>query len=166
MFGRTFALTHRLWVPALLALLVATAAARAHRLEADYRVLPDGRIQLESWFDLTGEAPKGASVQIYGPGNQLLEKGQLDDKGIFVVSLSGPGPFRAVVDAGNGHRKELVLAGTRDPSLAPQIDRSTRLAVKDVLAGVGFLLAVAAFVLSVRNARQLRNMTSAQARPQ
>jgi hypothetical protein len=30
--------------------------------------------------------------------------------------------------------------------------------VKDVLVGVGFLLAVAAFVLSLRNARQLREL--------
>jgi hypothetical protein len=36
------------------------------------------------------------------------------------------------------------------------VDRSSRVTAKDVLVGISFLLAAAAFVLSVRNARQLK----------
>jgi hypothetical protein len=37
--------------------------------------------------------------------------------------------------------------------------------LKDVLVGVGFLLALGAFVLSVRNARQLRRLRQSKEEP-
>ena len=43
----------------------------------------------------------------------------------------------------------------------PRADRSSQVSIKDVLVGVGFLLSVAAFVLSLRNARQLRTLREA-----
>jgi hypothetical protein len=67
-----------------------------------------------------------------------------------------------VISAGAGHRKELEIAAVNlEPSAEPPpIDRSARVSVKDVLVGVGFLLALAAFVLSLWNARQLRRFRS------
>ena len=47
---------------ALAAALLAAGAAHAHRLEAEYRVLPDHKVQVESWFDLGGDSPRGARV--------------------------------------------------------------------------------------------------------
>ncbi|HJT78567.1 MAG TPA: hypothetical protein VJ739_15285, partial [Gemmataceae bacterium] len=98
----------------------------------------------------------------------------------FVFTYGEPEALKVVVDA-VGHRKELDIAerelaqseapataaksrgapastapGSVDPK--PFADRSPRVSVKDVLIGVGFLLAVAAFVLSLRNARQLREL--------
>jgi hypothetical protein len=164
---------------ALAATLGAAGDARAHRLEADYRVLPGRRVQIESWFDLTGESPKGAAVQVYRPAGQLLTKGRLSDKGVFVFSYTQAERLRIVVSAGAGHRKELEIpeaelargatdsqaqetsaasAEQLDPDPVPLVDRSTRVSLKDVLMGIGFLLALAAFALSVRNARRLNEL--------
>jgi hypothetical protein len=164
---------------ALAATLAAAGDARAHRLEADYRVLPGRRIQIESWFDLTGESPRGAAVRVYRPAGQLLTEGRLSDKGVFVFSYIQPERLRIVVSAGAGHRKELEIPEAElargamdsqaqvnyaasveqvDTDPAPLADRSTRVSLKDVLMGVGFLLALAAFALSVRNARRLNEL--------
>jgi hypothetical protein len=40
----------------------------------------------------------------------------------------------------------------------PPADRGARVSVEDVLTGVGFLLALAAFGLSLRNARHIREL--------
>jgi hypothetical protein len=169
---------------ALAATLGAAGDARAHRLEADYRVLPGRRIQIESWFDLTGESPKGAAVQVYRPAGQLLTEGRLSEKGVFVFSYTQAERLKVVVSAGAGHRKELEIpeaelargamasrdqvnatprAEQPDPDPMPLADRSTRVSLKDVLMGVGFLLALAAFALSVRNARRLEELKRARA---
>jgi hypothetical protein len=78
-----------------------------------------------------------------------------------------------VVSAGDGHLKEFTIpvadldhssdnaafpkeGASADPG--PFADRSSRVTVKDVLVGVGFLMALAAFVLSLRHGRQLREL--------
>jgi len=166
-----------------LAILGLCSPARAHRLEADYRVLPGHKIAVESWFDLTGQSPVGARVSVYRQsGGAAVAEGNLDQKGLFVFSYSQSEPLRVVVSAGGGHRKELEIpaaalnvmdasatekrSGTQAlPSSqiandvpAPFADRGTRISVKDVLLGVAFLLAVAAFGLALGNARKLREL--------
>ncbi len=164
-------------VLAVLSGLAAPGAARAHRLEAEYRVLPDGRVQVESWFDLTGDSPEGAAVQVFRDGGELLTEGKLDAKGLFTFRPRSAEALRVVVSAGPGHRKELQITSAdldRPPRPAPSTnsaqersapseapafaDRRPRVTGKDVLTGLGFLLALAAFVLSLRNARTLREM--------
>jgi cobalt/nickel transport system permease protein len=164
-------------VLAVLAGLAAPSAARAHRLDAEYRVLPDGRVRVESWFDLTGDSPEGAAVQVFRGDGQLVTEGKVDAQGLFTFHPGGSGPLRVVVSAGAGHRKELQITSAgleRPPQSAPSTetaqerslpseaptfaDRSPRVTGKDVLAGIGFLLALAAFVMSLRNARALREM--------
>jgi hypothetical protein len=158
------------------ALLAWTPTVHAHRLEADYHVLPDQHVQIESWFDLTGESPRGAKVQVLRASGTLLTEGVLDGKGLFVFPYREAENLKVIVSAGGGHRKELDIpavelrprattappetTGVNPVAPAPQplADRSTRITVQDVLTGVGFVLAVAAFVLSLRNARQLRDL--------
>jgi nickel transport protein len=168
---------------ALLALLPATSTADAHRLEADYRVLPERRVQVESWFD-QGGVPRGAKVQVYRPDGGVLAEGVLNDEGLFVFSYSQVEPLKVVIAAGAGHRKAIYIlqadlarglqpdtalpvspSEAEQPSahLVPLVDRSSRIEVKDVLVGIGFVLALAAFVLSVRNARRLRLLESVNA---
>lgn len=150
-------------------------AAQAHRLEADYRILPGGRVQVESWFDLTGESPNGATVQVYRRGNELLTEGKLDAKGLFSFHVDTTEALRVIVSAGAGHLKEFIVpeadlrratgqAAAPAGEEAPFADRAPRVTIKDVLTGVGFLLALAAFVLSVRNARALANMKRGERR--
>jgi len=159
------------------------AQAQAHRLEADYRVLPGHKIAVETWFDLTGESPVGARVSVYHQaGGAVLAEGNLDDKGLFVFSYSQSEPLRIVVAAAGGHRKELEIPAAEltvgsagvtearrdtpsspssqdgDEASKPFADRSTKVSVKDVLLGLAFLLAVAALGLALGNARQLREL--------
>jgi hypothetical protein len=49
-----------------------------------------------------------------------------------------------------------VPANEVSPFPAPLAERDSGIPVKDVLIGVSFLLAVAAFALSLRNAKKLR----------
>lgn len=165
---------------ALLVGLLASDRAYAHRLEAECWVLAGGQVKVESWFDLTGESPKGARVRVFRANGGLLTEGRLDRDGCFQFSYSQAEPLRVVVSAGAGHQKELeisadALAGGLTsgepatpptapgkvplPAPIPVADRSSRVALKDVLTGVGLVLAVAAFVLSLRNARHLRELT-------
>lgn len=180
MRGRSPALTVLLL--ALLTIPITAKDARAHRLDAQAFLLPDHQVQIQSWFD-NGNVPRGAKVQVFQAKGQLLAEGQLDEKGYFVFSFAAAEPLRVVVSAGAGHRKELTLAavdlepivgaGVQAPADSPTKDQATstpvplpdrspeaaiRDRVKDVLIGVGFLLALAAFFLSLRNARQLRSL--------
>jgi nickel transport protein len=158
----------------LLALLLAPRPARAHRLEAECHVLPDHKVQVEAWFDLGG-VPKGAEVRVLRAGGQVLTEGRLDSQGLFIFPYAEAEPLKVVVSAGEGHRREVEIpaedlqqanpdqpppeAVGEKPTLAvPLSDHTSRVSIKDMLIGVGFLLALAAFVLSLRNARQLREL--------
>ena len=64
MYGRFGSLTFSIvfaWM------LTTPGLAYAHRLEADYRVLPGGQVEVEAWFDLTRDSPRGARVQVLRP---------------------------------------------------------------------------------------------------
>jgi hypothetical protein len=135
-------------------------------------VLPDRRVQIESWFDLTGDSPKGARVRVFRPDQSLLTEGKLDENGVFIFRYDRVEPLKVVVSAGDGHRAELTIPaskleqGPTEPvpdssgaeTAAPFADRSSRLSIKDVLIGLGFLLGLAAFLISLRNARLLREL--------
>ncbi len=146
--------------------------ASAHLLKAEFRVLPGRRVQVESWFDITGDAPKGAKVEVFRADGQSLAQGTLDRNGIYVFAYEKAEPLRVVVTAGPQHAAELSIPEARlaegdtleppaEPAPTapvPMVDRTSSVTVKDVMVGVAFLLALAAFVLSVRNARQLRDL--------
>jgi hypothetical protein len=154
MCHRSTALTPLALLVSLLASLAVVGNAHAHRLDADatVRVI---KWQIDSWFS-DGSPPKGATVQVYRVANgQLLTEGHLDDQGSFMF-LAELEPLRVVVDADEGHHKELTLDLTQP---IPVPERKTESPVKEVLLGVGLLLAAAAFVLSLRNARRLRELS-------
>ena len=50
------------------------------------------------------------------------------------------------------------LEGSSSAGTEPLVQHSVEFPVKDVLIGLGFLIAVAALALSLRNNRQLREM--------
>jgi cobalt/nickel transport system permease protein len=156
---------------ALVGLLWVSGTAHAHRLEASHQALADGRVQIESWFDLTGDSAKGAKVQVFRPDGSAAAEGAMDENGVFVFRPAAAEDLRVVVSAGVGHRKEIIIpkvdleknnsAPAPDgltPEARPSADRSPQVSVKDVLLGVSFVLAAAAFVLSLRNHRRLREL--------
>lgn len=87
---------------ALIALLCLTGEARAHRLEAQAFLRPFGCVRIESWYE-TGDVPKAAKVEVFGPDNKPLTDGRLDAEGVFAFPYAGEGPLRVVVNAGAGH---------------------------------------------------------------
>jgi cobalt/nickel transport system permease protein len=160
---------------AVLSLALAAGPARAHRLLADCRMISPGKVEVEGYFDITGDPPQGARVLVY-EDKRVVAEGRTDEKGRFVFSHSGSEPLRVVMEASAGHRAEILIpAGSLAPaadavspgtsasapsvggqSLPPTAFHQEGAGFKDVLLGVTFLLALAAFVLSVRNARRAR----------
>jgi hypothetical protein len=151
-------------------MLALAPAALAHRLEGEYKILPGRKVQVESWFE-TGDPPVGAKVRVHRADGSLLfpEPGTVDDKGVYVFAYEHAEQLRVVISAGQGHRKELVITATElagaggakgEPTSEgePSRERGYELPVRDLLAGVALLLALGAFVLSLRNARQLAEL--------
>jgi cobalt/nickel transport system permease protein len=174
-----------LHAPALLltavGVLWTAAPAQAHRLDADYRVRPDGKVQVESWFDVGGKAPAGAKVQVFRQSGELLTDGSLNEQGVFVFELKEAEELRVVVYAGAGHRAEFAIAkedvrqahgdpikldGARSGRLmaeySPMVERAQQVHISEILTGFAFLLGLAAFVLSWRNTRQLKELKRLQ----
>jgi hypothetical protein len=157
---------------AVLGVLGAAGPVHAHRLEADCQVLPGGQVQIESWFDPGDGRPRGAKVQVFRPDGSLVAEGQTDDQGVFVFSCREAESLRVVVNAGAGHRKEFTILKERLEQVAPSgtqppppSSHPSQVSIKDVLIGVGFLLALAAFVLSLRNARRLEELARQRQEP-
>jgi hypothetical protein len=126
-------------------------------------VLPGRKVQVEAWFE-TGDAPYGAKVRVYrADGSPLFpDPGQLDKDGAYVFPYEKAERLKVVISAGEGHRKELTIpaAELSAPTAeeTPARDHTPEFPVKDLLLGITFLLALAAFVLSLRNARRLREL--------
>jgi len=95
-------------IAALILLLTLTGEARAHRLEGQLFVRPFGFIQVESWYE-TGDTPKAAKVEVFGPDGAKLLEGRLDAAGAFVFPYKGSGPLRVRVNAGAGHLATMNL---------------------------------------------------------
>jgi cobalt/nickel transport system permease protein len=166
---------------AVIGVLWAATPAHAHRLDAGYTVRQDGQVQVESWFDIGGKAPGGAKVQVFRANGDVLTEGMLDEQGIFVFESKEAEDLKVVVSAGAGHRAEFVIPrdklapnnpldaaappGNAGPAPAPtpMIEHTNQIPYKDIVAGFGFLLGLAAFVLSLRNMRQLRELKRGQA---
>ncbi len=144
---------------ALTLLFLFAADAHAHRLsaDADYRLVR--KVKVASYFS-DDTRPKGALVQVYHPGEEkpFLED-HLDAEGEleFVADLQ---PLRVVVNAGEGHVKEVLIPAAETTNAAtvhiPSSDPPVRNELREMVLGLGVLLGVAGFVLSVWNYRQLR----------
>lgn len=160
---------------AILFLLLTADRAHAHRLQADYYLLADRQVRIESYFD-DGKNPQHATIEVRRPDGSVLVKGPLDDKGCFVFAFEDAEALQVSINAGAGHRKSFVIPreqlqqttetpATKTPTFAAQgpfpgreEHDSLREQIKDMLIGITFLLSVAAFFLSWRTSRQLRRI--------
>jgi nickel transport protein len=172
MFGRCGAVSPLALACTLLVGLTVVGRAQAHRLDAQALVRPNRQVQIESWFS-SGEAARRAKVEVVQADGTVLAQGKMDDQGVFVFSYHQPEALTVVISAGEGHRKELNLAAAdlataesavaspasetaSAPRAVPLAVRESGITVKDILIGLSFLLSSAAFWLSLRNARTLR----------
>jgi nickel transport protein len=139
-------MSRRCIVLTLLLLLLVVGSARAHRLDAEYKILPDNRVRIECWFE-RGPPPKAATVRVERADGSVLVEDKADSDGVFEFTCDKPQALKVIVDAGDGHRVELSLA---DPS--PPHHESFPWGT--VLLGIGLLLVPAAVVLGLRIWRQ------------
>lgn len=151
-------------IGALMLVLLVPTLAFAHKLEGEFKILPtEKKVRVETWFDLTGDAPKEAKVKVLRADGTVLIEGKTDAEGRFTFAYEEPEPLRVVVTADDGHRCELRVTekafglGKEQPqTTSPTHD--SRVSLRDVMAGIALLLAAAAFVMSWRNAQQLRTL--------
>jgi len=165
---------------ALLGTCLLAGTARAHGLSVQAFALPNNQVQVESWFS-TGKPARGARVEVFRAGHQLVTSGQLDEQGIFVFPCAESEPLSVVVSAAGGHRAEIAITAEElrharqvptastsqtsadaadPPDSVPLARRDAAPVIKDALIGLSFVLALAAFLLSVRTARRLRDLRS------
>ena len=140
-----------------LANLLATDVARAHRLDADSSVKLVQKVRIESYFS-DDRRPRGAKIQVFhGDESEPFREDHLDNEGAFEF-FADVEPLRVVIQAGEGHTKELRIAPAviDASSPPPPIEHKPQFPIIECLLGLSFLLALSAFILSLRNARRLR----------
>jgi cobalt/nickel transport system permease protein len=168
----------------LLLVLATPSFVYAHRLNATWRLLPEQRIQVQSFFP-GGYPPRDATIKVFRPDGSVLTEGDLDDKGLFIFRYEKAENLRIVIHAAIGTIDEhsanitipadrLTLSGSASTQPATTEEDNVPFAIteeswvemgKGILIGIGFLLALAAFLLSVRNARQLQALKRAMPQP-
>ncbi len=165
----------QLFIFATITTMTIASPAHAHRLVAEFSLLPEKRIQIESWFE-TGDSPRKATVQVFHGDGKLLNEGPLDEKsGKYVFPYLEAETLKVIVSAPGGHRAEVLIPqsaltgprkaesasknGDGDATAVPPNENNAT-TVKDVMLGIAFLLALAAFVMSLRNAQKLRSLES------
>jgi hypothetical protein len=161
-------------------LLTAAVPCFAHDLRARHEVLPNGRILVYCWYNgaLKQSPARGAEVEVRRAGGEPI-RGTTDDEGCFTFSYDRAEEMTIVVrQAGHvNHPFDVVQVdelgdsspSVTDPSTSGEVaaaathlqkaaDDSSRQALKDLLLGVSLIFAAAAFVMSLRNARRLRDI--------
>jgi hypothetical protein len=174
MFARWKTVIGHALLPTLAMLFLAVSPADAHRLDAQCHVLPGKKVQVAARYKTIPRSTPAAEarVRVFGPDGNPVAEGKTDERGLFVFSYTIPQPLTVEVYQ-EGHRDTVQLAvealkkaadtqaaelpvhGEASPSKPEWKQR-----IKDVVIGVGFLLALAAFVISLRTARRLRAMKS------
>ncbi len=147
-----------LMVLAGLVTLLTDGVARAHRLDADSSVKLVQKVRIESYFS-DDSRPRGAKIQVFrADESEPFVDDHLDNEGAFEFFADAE-PLRVVIQAGEGHVKELRIApAVVDASSPPApIEHKTQFPIIESFLGLSFLLALSAFILSLRNARRLRD---------
>jgi hypothetical protein len=138
--------TYSRFVLATLILGAAPAAARAHSLGVEARQVIE-RVEVEAFFSDNTPA-RAARVQIVDDAGESLGTGTTDDEGKCSLRAPNPGQYQLIVDAGDGHRKQVPLriVGTLPPPQAnPALvagtprEEFTRFPWERIATGVGVI---------------------------
>jgi cobalt/nickel transport system permease protein len=163
--------SRRLTLFVLLGLLFFASPAQAHRLEAECEVDSARQVvKIERRFE-TGDAPKNATARVLRADGSVLAEGPLNARGVFTFTYDRAEALTVEVLAPGGHRAEVKIPAERlethpgDTEAARPVLRSGPERSgpsdgggrsRDLLTGVGFILALSAFVLSLWNTYRLR----------
>jgi hypothetical protein len=125
-------------------------------------VLPGNRVRVESFYSTRDPAVE-AIVRVYRPsGELLLSAGVTDEHGIYEFTWAKPEDLKVTVSQ-DGHRKEITIPAAELVDPAPNATGESRSHLSEILAGLSLILAVAAFVLSVRTASRLKRELTGRA---
>lgn len=138
-------------VAALLLLLVPTPAL-AHGFFADYKFVSANTVRIECWYQ-DGEPPRSARVVVRRADGSEVTSGTCNAEGVFEFPYDRSEGLTVEVDAGAGHKAQLLITGSRVPS-----EGRGRLPLREAVAGLAFVLALAAFLLSWRNAARIAKL--------
>jgi hypothetical protein len=131
-------------------------------------VLPNNQVRIESYYAADDPAVEGI-VRVYRPDGQLLcPPGVLNEKGQFVFWYPLPEELKVTVTHDGHKAKEMTISAAelQDPNHTAAADEgesfswSAGHAVLGLIAGLGFILGLAAFVLSVWNTIRLQSLQS------
>jgi hypothetical protein len=130
-------------------------------------VLPGNKVRIESFYSTSSPAAE-AAVRVYRPdGALLLPPGATDDKGVYEFAWVKAEDLKVVVSQ-EGHRKELTIPASElfavSPAVTPVADSNDRSHLAEILAGLSFILAAAAFFLSVRTASRVNKELTTKTR--
>jgi nickel transport protein len=94
----------------LLALLLLSGAAEAHRLKI-FVTVEDGALSGHAFF-VGGGRPEGVDFIVKASGQEVF-RGKTDSAGGFRWKPETPADYTVTVDAGDGHRVEAAVAAER-----------------------------------------------------
>ena len=153
-----------LGVVSLLLVLLLPASASAHRMKAEARIdIQRQEVTIESWYE-TGDTPTNATARVTQSDGGVLAEGPTDSQGMFRFRFEKAEPLRVEITAPGGHRAIVRVTAKQLGGVElvessgghTHEERGTRWS--DLLVGVSFILAAAAFLLGLRNARALRQL--------
>lgn len=150
----------RATVPAvvLLAILLMPTPSLAHGLEAEASIDVDSRTITVTCQFSTGDVPLKATLRVQrADGTELTTVPLQDGKAEFRYDRIEP--LHLTIDAGAGHRTSMIIPAEKlRAESEPAVSTHTQpgaVALRDTVAGVALVLALAAFLMSWRNSRRL-----------
>jgi hypothetical protein len=130
--------------------------ARVRVFRADNQLLAEGRTDTDGRFTFSYEKPEPLRVEVYQEGHR--DEVQIETSELKTTAAAeAAGPLANAARSGKAAESMPRPAGPASKAGNSQAAAEDgRQWIKDVLVGIGFLLAFAAFVLSLRNSRRLR----------
>jgi hypothetical protein len=143
------------------------ASVKVYR--ADGTLLCEGQLDRDGVYYFRYTRPEALRVEVRdGAGHkavvairadQLASRYPAEAAGLVALCAGSPAaPLSAAALLGDHTHAEALPEKAVAPDEEPRADRSHPLPLKDILAGVGFLLALAAFIISLQNARTLQEI--------
>ena len=81
------------------------------------------RLHVRARFD-DGTVATAAHAELRDRAGNLVSEGRTDEKGQWSCEIPGPGPYRVVVDAGDGHRASKKVIWPRESTAGAASTRS------------------------------------------
>lgn len=159
--------------------LVSASGAFAHKMMAAATVRENGSVLLQAFFP-DGSPARGVRVEVRRPDGSLFRAGETNEEGKMVARAQGPaGRWTAALIASAGHRTETEFtlretgAEPKEPAAStvpkpaeapaerpeePDLARRQPVPWFRLLAGLGFVLGLSAFIMCLKLRAEVRGL--------